>query len=71
MRIHKGQAYSRSVTGRIVETEDYFSSSIFVSGGRMDSINFVKNMITEIFAIKMLSLEKNLDEGNRAGTRKR
>jgi hypothetical protein len=41
----KGQAYSRSVRDRIVEMEDDFSSSIFVSGRWTDSINFVKNMI--------------------------
>jgi hypothetical protein len=45
MRIQKGQAYSRSVTGRIGKMEDNFSSSIFASGGWTDLINFVKNMI--------------------------
>jgi hypothetical protein len=71
MRIQKGQAYSRSVTGGIVEMEDDFSSSIFISGGRTDSINFVKNMIAEIFSITMMPFWKNLDGENRAGTRKR
>jgi hypothetical protein len=42
--------------------EDDFSSSIFVSGGWTDSINFVNNMIAEIFSIKMMSFWKNLDE---------
>jgi hypothetical protein len=59
----KGQAYSRSVKGRIVEMEDDFSSGIFVNGGWTDSINFVKNIITEIFSIKTMSFWKNLDEG--------
>jgi hypothetical protein len=63
MRIQKGQASSRSVSGRIVEMEDDFSSSIFVSGGWTDWINFMKNIITEIFSIKMMSSWKNLDEG--------
>jgi hypothetical protein len=45
MRVQKGQAYSRSVRGRVVEMEDDFSSSIFISGGWTDLINFVKNMI--------------------------
>jgi hypothetical protein len=40
-----------------------FSSCIFVTGGWTDSINFVKNMITEIFSIKTMSFSKNLDEG--------
>jgi hypothetical protein len=51
----KGQPYSRSVSGRIVEMEDNFLSSIFVSGGWTDSINFVKNRITEIFSIKKMA----------------
>jgi hypothetical protein len=63
MRVQKGQAYSRSVSGRIVEMEDDFSSSIFVSGGWTDSINFVKNMIAEILSIKTMSFWKNLDQG--------
>jgi hypothetical protein len=63
MRIQKGQAYSRSVRGRVVEMWDDFSSIIFVSGGWTDSINFVKDMIAEIFSIEMMSFWKNLDEG--------
>jgi hypothetical protein len=63
MRIQKGQAYSRNMTGRIVEMEDDFSANIFVSGGWTDSINFVKNMIAEIFGIKTISFWKNLDKG--------
>jgi hypothetical protein len=51
------------VSGRIVEIENDFSSTIFVSGGWMDLINFVKNMIAEIFGIKTMSFWKNLDEG--------
>jgi hypothetical protein len=43
--------------------EDDFSSSIFVSGGWTDSINFVKNMIAEICGIKTMSFWGNLDEG--------
>jgi hypothetical protein len=62
MRIQKGQAYSRRVRGRIVEMEDDFSSSIFIGGGWTDSINFVKNIIAEIFSIKSMSFWKNLDE---------
>jgi hypothetical protein len=42
--------------------EDDFSSSTFVSGWA-DSMNFVKNMIAEIFSIKTMSFWKNLDEG--------
>jgi hypothetical protein len=41
----KCHAYSRIVRDRIVEIEDDFSSSIIVTGGWTDSINFVKNMI--------------------------
>jgi hypothetical protein len=63
MRIQKGQAYSRSVGGRIVEMQDNFSLGIFVSGGWTDSINFVKNMIAEISSIKTISFWKNLDKG--------
>jgi hypothetical protein len=59
----KGQAYSCSVRGRIVEMEDDFSSSIFVSGGWTDSINFVKNMIAKMFSMKTMSFWKNLDDG--------
>jgi hypothetical protein len=43
--------------------EDGFSSSFFVSGGWTDSINFVKNMIAEMFSIKTMSFWKNLDNG--------
>jgi hypothetical protein len=61
IRIQKGQAYNRSVRDRIVEMEDDFSSSIFVSGGWTDSINFAKNKIAEMFGIKTMSFWKNLD----------
>jgi hypothetical protein len=59
----KRQACSRSVGGRIVEMADNFSSSISISSGWTDLINFVKNMIAEIFGIKMIPFWKNLDEG--------
>jgi hypothetical protein len=58
----KYQACSRRVSGRIVEMENDFSSSIFVTGGWTDSINFVKNMISEILSIKAMFFWKNLDE---------
>jgi hypothetical protein len=64
MRIQKGQAYSRNVGGRIIEMNDAFSPSIFASGDWMDSIDFVNNMIAEIFSIKTMSFWKNLDEGS-------
>jgi hypothetical protein len=50
--------------------EDDFSPSIFVSGGWTDSINFVKNMIAEIFSIKTMSFWKNVDEGKSSGDQK-
>jgi hypothetical protein len=50
--------------------EDKFSSSIFLNGGWTDSINFVKNMIAEIFSIKTMSFWKNLDEGKPSGDQK-
>jgi hypothetical protein len=56
--------------GRIVEMEDNFSSSIFVSGGWTDSINFIKNMIAEIFSIKAISFWKNLDRVKLNGDQK-
>jgi hypothetical protein len=51
------------VRGCIVEMEDDCLSRTFVSGRWTDSINFVKNMIVEIFSIKTMSFWKNLDEG--------
>jgi hypothetical protein len=66
----KGQAYSRSVTARIIEMEDDLSSSIFASGGWTDSINFVNSMISEKFSIKTMSFWKNLDEGKPSGDQK-
>jgi hypothetical protein len=68
--MQKGQAYSRSVRVPIVEMEDDLSSSIFVSGAWTDSINFVKNIIAEIFSIKTTSFWKNLDEGQTGGDQK-
>jgi hypothetical protein len=65
MPIQKGQAHTR-----IVEMEDDFSSSIFASGGWTDSINFVKNMIAEIFSIQTMSFWKILDEGKPSGDQK-
>jgi hypothetical protein len=50
--------------------EDDFSSSIFVSGGWMDSINFMKDMITEIFNLKTMPFWRNLDEGKTSGDQK-
>jgi hypothetical protein len=43
--------------------EDEFPSGIFVSGGWTDLINFLKNIIAEIFSIKTMSFWKNLEEG--------
>jgi hypothetical protein len=43
--------------------QDDFSLTIFVRGGWTDSINFVKNMIAEIFSMKAMSFWKNLDKG--------
>jgi hypothetical protein len=42
--------------------EDDFSSSLCVSVGWTNSINFVKNMIVEIFSLKSMSFWKNLDK---------
>jgi hypothetical protein len=53
--IQNGRAYSSNVSGCIVEMEDDFTLSIFVSGGWADSINFVKNITAEIFSIKTMS----------------
>jgi hypothetical protein len=70
MRIQKGQAYNRNGSGRIVEMEDDFSSSIFVSGGWTESINFMKNMTASIFGIETMSFWKHLDEGKPSGDQK-
>jgi hypothetical protein len=51
------------VGDRIVEMEDDFPPSTFVSGGSTDSINFMKNMSAEIFSIRTMPFWKNLDEG--------
>jgi hypothetical protein len=64
MRVQKGSAYSRSVSGRIVQMQDDLASSVFDRGGWTDSINFVKNLIAEIVSIKAMSFWKNLDKGN-------
>jgi hypothetical protein len=71
MSIQKGQVYTRSLRGCIVEIEDDFSSSIFLSGGCTHSIKFVKNMIAEIVGIKMMSFERIWTRENCAGARKR